>query len=165
MDDMGRKQVFTKTELLDQTKKVLLEYGYDGFQLKLLSEHLSGARSTIYQYYSNKEEIVASCMKHVMEDILQQTTTVDEEDCMKALQNLLTIYLKEAGLHQLLGYAQKINKANSEVAAKDLEFVSDAFKAAHKRPEPGSHSAEQESAILGSEIITYEVASVTESAK
>mgnify|MGYP000956111070 CR=1 FL=1 len=38
---------------------------------------------------------------------------------------------------------------------------SDAFKAAHKRPEPGSEAAGKESPILGSEIITYEVAAVT----
>lgn len=37
---------------------------------------------------------------------------------------------------------------------------SDAFKSAHKRPEPGSEEASKESPILGSEIITYEVASV-----
>lgn len=39
---------------------------------------------------------------------------------------------------------------------------SDAFKAAHKRPEPGSEEAQKESPILGSEIITYEVAGVKE---
>lgn len=42
---------------------------------------------------------------------------------------------------------------------------SDAFKAAHKRPEPGSEAAGTESPILGSEIITYEVASLKEIAK
>jgi len=123
---MGRKQVFTKSELLDQAKKVLLEHGYEGFQLKLLSKSLLGARSTIYQYYANKEEIAASCMRRVMEDILQEASGIDETDCMKALQNLLTVYLKEAGFHQLLGYAHKINAANSAAAAKDLEFVEQA---------------------------------------
>jgi AcrR family transcriptional regulator len=123
---MGRKQVFTRSELLDQTKKVLLEHGYEGFQLKLLSQNLVGARSTIYQYFSNKEEIVAACMRRVMEDVLQQASAVDETDCMNALKQLLTIYLKEAGFHQLLGYAHKINIANSAAAAKDLEFVQQA---------------------------------------
>lgn len=42
---------------------------------------------------------------------------------------------------------------------------SDAFKAAHKRPEPGSEAENKESPILGSEIITYEVASVKEKVK
>ena len=123
---MGRKQAFTKSELLDQTKKVLLENGYEGFQLKLLSKSLVGARSTIYQYYANKEEIVAACMKRVMENVLQKASALDETDCMTALQNLLTVYLEEADFHQLLGDAHKINTANSVAAASDLEFIEQA---------------------------------------
>lgn len=37
---------------------------------------------------------------------------------------------------------------------------SDAFKAAHKRPEPGSAEEKKESPNISSEIIMYEVASV-----
>ncbi|WEK54382.1 MAG: TetR/AcrR family transcriptional regulator [Candidatus Cohnella colombiensis] len=123
---MGRKQAFTKSELLDQTKKVLLEHGYEGFQLKLLSRGLAGARSTIYQYYANKEEIVAACMKRVMENVLHKVSAIDDSDCMNALQQLLTVYMEEANFHQLLGYAHKINKANSAAAAHDLEFIEQA---------------------------------------
>jgi len=35
---------------------------------------------------------------------------------------------------------------------------SDDFKASHKRPEPGSEEAQQESPILGSEIVVAELA-------
>ena len=42
---------------------------------------------------------------------------------------------------------------------------SDAFKAAHKRPEPSSDEAKKESPIIGSEIVTYEIASVKEIGK
>lgn len=125
---MGRRQVFTKSELLFQTKQLLLEYGYEGFQLKLLSKRLDGARSTIYQYYANKDEIIAACMKQVMEDILQHTTAIDETDCMPALQQLLTVYLREADFHQLLGSAHKVSPANSPAAALDLEFVEQAHQ-------------------------------------
>jgi len=123
---MGRKQLYTRSELLDQAKKVLLEHGYEGFQLKLLSQSLVGARSTIYQYFANKEEIVAACMRRVMESILEHASAIDETDCMSALEQLLAVYLSEAGLHQILGYMHKINKANSAAAARDLEFVENA---------------------------------------
>ncbi|OKP80095.1 TetR family transcriptional regulator [Paenibacillus helianthi] len=123
---MGRKQAFTKSELLDQTKQLLLQHGYEGFQLKLLSQNLVGARSTIYQYYANKDEIVAACMKRVMENVLRKASAIDETDGMIALQNLLTVYLEEADFHQLLGDAHKINIANSVAAASDLEFVEQA---------------------------------------
>lgn len=39
---------------------------------------------------------------------------------------------------------------------------SDAFKQAHKRPESGSEESQQESPILGSELVVAEVASVLE---
>ena len=42
---------------------------------------------------------------------------------------------------------------------------SDAFAAAHKRPEPSSTEPPKESPILGSELITYEVAATKEIAK
>ncbi|MNW18039.1 Heme oxygenase (staphylobilin-producing) 1 [compost metagenome] len=42
---------------------------------------------------------------------------------------------------------------------------SDAFAAAHNRPEPDSEDAKKESPIIGSEIITYEIASVKEASK
>lgn len=42
---------------------------------------------------------------------------------------------------------------------------SDAFKSAHKRPEPSSDAAKKESPIIGSELVTYEIASVKEIAK
>lgn len=123
---MGRKQSFTETELLDTTKKLVLEHGYDGFHLKLLSQHLSGARSTIYQYYANKEEIVAACMKRVIATVLENSLAIDETDPMNALEQLLLIYLEESTLHQLLGDAAKINTTNSSAAARDLEFIEEA---------------------------------------
>ena len=42
---------------------------------------------------------------------------------------------------------------------------SDAFREAHKRPEPGSEEAGKESPILESDLITYEVAAIREPAK
>ncbi|MGM9929348.1 MAG: heme oxygenase [Bacillus sp. (in: firmicutes)] len=39
---------------------------------------------------------------------------------------------------------------------------SDAFKASHKRPEPGSEEAKKESPILGSQIVISDVAAVKE---
>jgi AcrR family transcriptional regulator len=123
VNGMGRRHVFTRSELLDHAKRLLLEHGYEGFQLKSLSTRLPGARSTIYQYFANKEEIVAACMRRVMEGVLRQAEAVDETDSMEALGQLLKIYLREAGFHQLMSYAHKIDKANSPATAEDLEYV------------------------------------------
>ncbi|MBO9596975.1 MAG: TetR/AcrR family transcriptional regulator [Cohnella sp.] len=123
---MGRKQAYTESELLDITKKLVLEHGYDGFTLQLLSRHLPGARSTIYQYYANKEEIVAACMKRVIAAVIEKALAIDETNAMHALEELLGIYVEESKLHQLLGDAHKINPTNSAAAGRDLEFVEQA---------------------------------------
>lgn len=120
---MGRRKSYTEAELLDVTKKLLLEHGYDGFHLKLLSEHLVGARSTIYQYFANKEEIVAACMKRVMRSIMSKSAEVDETDSLAALQQILYVYVEESDFHQLLGDAHKIKIDNSEAAARDMSFI------------------------------------------
>lgn len=122
---MGRRQSYTDSELLDITKRLVLEHGYDGFHLKLLSKHLPGARSTIYRYYSSKEEIVAACMKLVMMTVVDKSSAIDETDPMQALQELLYIYAEESKLHQLLGDAHKINPTSS-MAAQDLNYVDQA---------------------------------------
>lgn len=61
------------------------------------------------------------------------------------------------------------DELNVNMYWKDMESFqtwknSDAFKKAHKRPEPGSEESKQESPLLGNEIIVYEVASVKEAA-
>lgn len=125
---MGRKKNFTESELLDMTKKLLLEHGYDGFHLKLLSEHLTGARSTIYQYYSNKEEIVAACMKRAIVQVLNKASSINEPNALDALKRLLQVYVEESEFHQLLGDANKINTATSAAAAQDLEYIAQAHE-------------------------------------
>jgi len=125
---MGRRKNYAESELLDVTKRLLLEHGYEGFHLKLLSEHLAGARSTIYKYFSNKEEIVAACMKRVIINLAAKTSEVDETDAMDALRRILRIYVAESEFHQLLGDAQKINTANSAAAAVDLAYVQQAHE-------------------------------------
>jgi len=121
---MGRKQSYTEPELLDLTKKLVLEHGY---------EHLPGARSTIYQYYANKEEIVAACMKRVITSVIEKASEIDETDTMHALQELLGIYVEESKLHQLLGDAHKINTTNSAAASRDLEVVEQAHATLKRR--------------------------------
>ena len=123
---MGRKQAYTESELLDITKKLVLEHGYEGFNLQLLSRHLPGARSTIYQYYANKEEIVAACMKRLIATVIEKASAVDETNAMRALEELLGIYVEESKLHQLLGDAQKINPNQSAATSRDLDFVEQA---------------------------------------
>ena len=97
-----RKKLFTHEQLLEKTEELLLTYGYEKFHLKLLSMHLDGARSTIYSYYKNKEEIVSACMCNVMQRVLNQTNAVHTGNPLQDLRLLLMVYMQESDLHRLL---------------------------------------------------------------
>lgn len=120
---MGRKAVYTETELLDATEKLLITHGYEGFHLKLLSEHVNGARSTIYQYYANKEELIAACVRRAMQRILKKIEVIDETDVMEALHATLRAYIDESKLHQILSVISKVKGEQSANTQADIAYV------------------------------------------
>jgi len=122
---MARQRAFSRTELLDATENLLLERGYDGFHLKALSETLQGARSTIYEYFSNKDEIVAACMRRTMERMIESCKALDHLTPIDALKKMLFIFVERAHFHQLMQAAPKVDQTASENAKKDLRFVDD----------------------------------------
>ncbi|KKB43614.1 TetR/AcrR family transcriptional regulator [Bacillus thermotolerans] len=121
---MARKRAFTEEELLDTAEQLIIEQGYSSFHLKKLAEHLaSGARSTIYQYFANKEEIAAACMKRAMVRTVAKAEQVDEQEPLNALRDLLRMYMQEADLHAILGDVRKIDVSQSEKAAELVREV------------------------------------------
>lgn len=120
---MGRKRAFTEDELLDTAESLIVQHGYSSFHLKLLASHLPGARSTIYQYYANKEEIAASVMKRAMVRAIVKTGNIDESNPIQALQQLLRVYMEEADLHYFLGDARKVDVTQSKKAAQNVDEV------------------------------------------
>lgn len=120
---MARQRVFTNKELLDAAEQLLLERGYDGFHLKALSEKLHGARSTIYEYFANKEEIVAACMRRSMEKTVKACSMVNEEAPAKAIKELLILFVQQSGLHKLMMDLPRVELAATEKAKVDLAFV------------------------------------------
>jgi AcrR family transcriptional regulator len=120
---VGRKRAFTEDELLDTAEALIVQHGYSSFHLKLLASHLPGARSTIYQYYANKEEVASAVMKRAMVRALVKAGRVDETDPIQALQQLLRVYMEEADLHYFLGDARKVDVTQSEKAAQQVKDV------------------------------------------
>ncbi|MFD7523463.1 TetR/AcrR family transcriptional regulator [Paenibacillus chitinolyticus] len=122
---MARQRAFTKSELLDATERLLMERGYDGFHLKALSEMLSGARSTIYEYYANKEEIVAACMRRTMEQTIEACEGIEQLEPVAAIKKVLLIFLELSNFHTLMLAAPKIDETASDKARRDLEFLNE----------------------------------------
>lgn len=156
---MGRKAVYTETELLDATEKLLLTYGYDGFHLKLLSEHVNGARSTIYQYYANKEEVIAACLRRAMHRIMKKIEVIDETDSRQAIFDTLRAYIEESKLHQILSASNKVDTTQSDHALADMTFVEEGHTILKEQLMRIMLQAQQQG-ILRSDVDSLAVASV-----
>lgn len=55
---MARERKFTRDDLYETTKYMLLENGYEGFTFSKLAEKLNVSRGAIYKYFNNKDELI-----------------------------------------------------------------------------------------------------------
>lgn len=100
---MARERKFTKENLFEATKDLLLDLGYEGFTFSLLAEKLDVYRGALYKYYKNKEELVMDYMSfhmyHFMEDIEGLEAY---KDFKSQFDFLIRIMYKHSKIHQIL---------------------------------------------------------------
>lgn len=56
-----------KPELMKVTEKLLLEQGYGGFNFSTVASLLNIGRTTLYEYYASKDELIVDYMNELME--------------------------------------------------------------------------------------------------
>jgi AcrR family transcriptional regulator len=120
---MARARAYTREELLDATEQLIVIHGYDSFRIKLLSDTLSGARSTIYEYFSNKEEIIAACMRRSMDNILQACAGLEQLDALTAIKQMLYIFLERADMHKIVSMVPKVNHKASDKVQTEMKIL------------------------------------------
>ncbi len=89
-----------QSQLFYETEKLILESGYAGFHFKALSERLGVARSTIYNYYTNKEELITDYMLHLLNGVVEKMEQVEKEE--EPLKYLIYLWSRYAHMHQML---------------------------------------------------------------
>ncbi|MDH6351661.1 MULTISPECIES: TetR/AcrR family transcriptional regulator [Brevibacillus] len=108
-------------ELYEVSGKILVEKGYAGFHFKLVSDQLNVSRSTIYEYFSNKDELIASLMVHLMDTIMDEYKDMDEiARPLAKLRNMYDSFMKYADIHQILLFAPFVNGAASPNVEKAM---------------------------------------------
>ncbi|WP_246011252.1 TetR/AcrR family transcriptional regulator [Brevibacillus nitrificans] len=118
---MMAKQKMNINELYAVTGKILVEKGYAGFHFKLVSDQLNVSRSTIYEYFSNKDELIASLMVHLMDTIMAEYEGLDRiSEPLEKLRRIFDSFMKYAHLHQILLFAPFVNGESSPSVKKDL---------------------------------------------
>lgn len=57
-----------RTRVLEETRKLIAEAGYDGVTMRLLAERSDVASATLYNIYGNKETLVATAVAELFEE-------------------------------------------------------------------------------------------------
>lgn len=104
------KQKMNIHELYAVSGNILIEKGYAGFHFKLVSDQLNVSRSTIYEYFSNKDELIAALMVHLMDTIMAEYEGLNDIAVpLERLRRIFDSFMKYAHLHQILLFAPFVN--------------------------------------------------------
>jgi AcrR family transcriptional regulator len=118
---MARLRSINQQELMKATEELLLEKGYDGLHFKLLAERLGVGRSTIYEYFSNKDELVASYMVNLMNTLMEKCLKLDDSDPIQQLKDLLTIFISYSHIHKFIQYIPHLKTAKTSEMERQIE--------------------------------------------
>jgi len=106
---MARTRKFSTADLFRATNQLLLQYGYEGFTISIVADHLKVSRGAIYKYYENKEELIMDFMLDEMKSFLAELKEIDSlvhfED---QFDYLLTLIFKNTSIQKLIQIGQQI---------------------------------------------------------
>ncbi|GGB58790.1 TetR family transcriptional regulator [Virgibacillus dakarensis] len=117
---MARERKFSKDELFQTTKDILLSHGYEGFTFSILADRLQVSRGTIYKYYENKVELITDYTLFEMNQFLTDLKQLDHNGNFDAqFEYLLTIMFTHSKIRHILITANRIlGTENEKVKAK-----------------------------------------------
>lgn len=97
---MPRQRTIDRRTLFQETEKLIMEEGYHSFHFKALSERLGVARSTIYNYYAKKEELVTAYMLDKLEHVFAQLDEADRQpDFSIRMKAYIRVWVQQASVH------------------------------------------------------------------
>ena len=106
---MARERKFNTVELYQETKNLLLEYGYDGFTFSQLAERMDVSRAALYKYYDNKENLITDVMVYEMEQFLRELKEIEKQAGFeKQFEFLMDLIFQKTDVHPLIKAAQQI---------------------------------------------------------
>ncbi|WP_164491680.1 TetR/AcrR family transcriptional regulator [Staphylospora marina] len=97
---MARKKVDMR-ELFDATGQLLLERGYGGFHFGALSERLGVGRSTIYEYFRSKEQLILAYMNDLMGKVLAECEKQGALPPLDRLRNWLSVFMRYSHIQRI----------------------------------------------------------------
>lgn len=122
---MARKKVVEHHVLLSETEKLLLEKGYSAFHFGLLADRLGVGRSTIYEYYANKDVLITAYIHSFAYERVEECKKVlDIEDANEQLKSFLRIFVKYSHIQQVITMlVQMEDHSNGKVDTKPVRLL------------------------------------------
>jgi len=117
---MARDRKFSTADLFQATNQLLLQYGYEGFTISILADHLNVSRGTIYKYYENKEELI---MDFMLDEMKQFLTELDKIHALVHFEDqfdfLLSLIFKNTKIQELIQIGQRVSiEINEKIKAR-----------------------------------------------
>ncbi|MEN1968093.1 TetR/AcrR family transcriptional regulator [Lentibacillus sp. N15] len=121
---MARERKFSKNELFQYTKEILLSHGYEGFTFSILADRLDVARGTLYKYYQNKVELITDYILFELNQFLIKLKQINQYDTFDSqFEYLLTLMFTHSKIrHILITVNRLLGDENAHVKAKRKEL-------------------------------------------
>lgn len=122
---MTRRKV-QEPELMKATEKLLLEQGYGGFNFSALANLLRIGRSTLYEYYPSKDDLIVAYMNKLMISYTSELREiVSDRDAKAQLFKLIELMIKYAHIHNILKMIPLLQNDSESVEEMKDNFVTD----------------------------------------
>lgn len=123
---MARERKFTTKDIFEVTKKLLLELGYERYNIGLVAEKLNVSRAAIYKYYTNKDELIVDFMIAEMDEMLEQFNTIEDTAPFEdQLNKIIDTIFASKDLHQILTFAHQIDAKENETIVQKLDLLNE----------------------------------------
>ncbi|MCP3030761.1 TetR/AcrR family transcriptional regulator [Halobacillus sp. A1] len=130
---MGRKKALTKEELFQTTGQLIRTDGIHGVHFKKLSEKLEVGRSTLYEYYRNKDQLLIAYLREIMNEMNGRIESIPHHlKANEKLRKFLFILLDHAQIHQVERMIRDIQTSDQELAAYYMEQLAEEHQKAYQ---------------------------------
>ena len=108
--------------MLRETEKLLLERGYEGFSFKALSANLDIARSTIYEYYGHKDDLITKYMFILVSKVMKEMERIASETTgLETMKEWLKMFMQYDQVHYMIGMRGQLDQSESDIARNHLK--------------------------------------------
>ncbi|MGL4523550.1 MAG: TetR/AcrR family transcriptional regulator [Bacilli bacterium] len=113
---MGRKKKVEKQHLYVLLRTLLPLHGYERLTFSLLAKELEIGRSTIYEYFTNKDELIVNYMLYDMNELLERWNVIavsNVSDIQKITQ-MISLFHTYSAVHQGVKAIPSVRKQADE---------------------------------------------------